>query len=60
MQPGLAKLVVIPTVWGHTGMSLFAWKQCMVELTKTVAGGGSNEEDIAFIKREVHEFLKGV
>lgn len=59
MQPGLAKLAVIPTVWGHMGAlplvrSCVSWQLT----TMIVAGGGANEADLEFIKHQVQEFLK--
>jgi len=39
LMPNTARLVVIPSVWGH------------------MAGGGSNDVDLAFLKIEIERFL---
>lgn len=52
-----AKLVVIESVWGHMGKDL---KQQDSKLKTDIlsAGGGSNDVDDEFIKKEVLEFLQ--
>lgn len=52
-----AKLVVIESVWGHMGKDL---KQQDFKLKTDIlsAGGGSNDVDDEFIKKEVLEFLQ--
>jgi hypothetical protein len=61
LTPGLSHLVVIDTVWGHTGVLFF--KRNRRETPPLIssfqkAGGGSNPTDDAFVQAEIKKFLE--
>lgn len=55
-----AKLVVIPSIWGHLGNTFtFLFFPLSIDERATIAaGGGSNTEDDKFIQSEVKKFLE--
>ena len=53
-----ARLVVIDTVWGHTGKPELQDNMPIVVLNECLAGGGSNPEDDAFVQAEIKKFLE--
>ena len=54
-----AKLVVIPSVWGHMCTSRRSVERLMMNcLTPSTAAADTNEADKAFIAKEVRKFLE--
>ncbi len=62
MKNGLAKLVVIPSDWGHMGTLWFTgnFYPRMINNSRPAAGGSSNEVDIQFVKEQVKAFLESI
>lgn len=53
-----AKLVIIPSIWGHMGDAFsFSFSLSIDEHATIAAGGGSNTEDDRFLQSEVKKFL---
>jgi homoserine acetyltransferase len=57
-----ARLVVIDTIWGHTGKADFLCesesRRLIALCYNTLAGGGSNSEDSAFVQAQIKAFLE--
>jgi hypothetical protein len=60
-MPNTAKLVVIPSVWGHMGKSfrrLYFPHVIFLMLCELVAGNGRNPPDLKFMQEEIMKFLE--
>ena len=55
---GSGRLVVIDTIWGHTGADLFIIETGLFNVPGTAAGGGSNPVDDAFVQGQIKAFLE--
>ena len=53
-----AKLVIIPSVWGHVGGLILTTLARLISTQIRVAGGGANPVDVAFTSARIKEFLK--
>lgn len=57
MKGNQAKLLVIPSDWGHMGTYVHIRPYCWTFIRES-AGGGSNEADMKFIRDHLHQFFK--
>ena len=53
-----AKLVIIPSVWGHVGGLISTTLARLISTQIRVAGGGANPVDVAFTSARIKEFLE--
>ena len=61
ITPGLAKLVVIPSIWGHQGMAVSVENMDMttsIYSLSLLGGCYSNDADAKFVSDEVQAFLE--
>ena len=60
---GSGRLVVIDTIWGHTGAERLLIEIGLIRvmlnmISGTAAGGGSNPVDDAFVQAQIKAFLE--